>query len=47
VGYWQLALRERSGAPPPPRALVEASREPAWGEALASGRSLVRAPHSR
>jgi phosphinothricin acetyltransferase len=38
VGWWQLALRDRSGEPAPPRSPLEAQRDPGWNAALAAGR---------
>jgi phosphinothricin acetyltransferase len=43
VGWWQLPLRERRGAPQPPLALAEALRLPGFAAALAEGEALVRA----
>ena len=37
VGWWQLALRERTGTPDPPRSLADAQRDPEWVRALAAG----------
>lgn len=37
VGWWQLALRERTGMPDPPRSFADAQRDPEWGRALAAG----------
>jgi phosphinothricin acetyltransferase len=37
VGWWQLALRDRSGEPAPPRSPLEAQRDPGWNAALAAG----------
>jgi phosphinothricin acetyltransferase len=37
VGWWQLALRERTGTPDPPRSITEAQADPEWGRALAAG----------
>jgi len=37
VGWWQLALRERTGTPDPPRSLADARRDPEWEKALAEG----------
>jgi phosphinothricin acetyltransferase len=41
VGWWQLALRERTGTPDPPRSLAEAQRDPEWGRALAAGEGAL------
>jgi len=40
VGWWQLALRERTGEPAPPVSLGEALRNPAWEAALSAGEPL-------
>lgn len=37
VGSWQLALRERAGAPAPPLSLAEALSLPGWEAAMAAG----------
>jgi len=42
VGWWQLPLRERDGAPRPPLGLDEAARDPGWQDALASGLPRLR-----
>jgi L-amino acid N-acyltransferase YncA len=43
VGWWQLALRERTGTPDPPRSLADAQRDPGWATALAAGeRRMLR-----
>ena len=42
VGWWQLALRERTGEPVPPLTLAEAEARREWGPALASGLASVR-----
>jgi L-amino acid N-acyltransferase YncA len=42
VGWWQLPLRERVGAPAPPLTPAEAQSGPGWTEALEAGRALVR-----
>jgi phosphinothricin acetyltransferase len=41
VGWWELALGERTPVPPPPRPLAEVMNMPAWREALASGAAVV------
>ena len=41
VGWWQLPLRERTGAPDPPRSLGEAQRDPAWERAMAAGEATL------
>jgi len=42
VGWWQLALRERTGTPDPPRSLADAQRDPEWETALAAGERILR-----
>ena len=42
VGWWQLALRERTGEPAPPLSLAEAQRRSGWEAALAAGEPLLR-----
>ena len=42
VGWWQLALRERTGTPDPPRSMAEAQRDPEWETALAAGERILR-----
>ena len=37
VGWWQLELRERKGAPDEPLTPLEAGRNPAWAATLAGG----------
>ena len=41
VGYWELALQDRS-APAPPVGVPEVSETAAWAEAMASGEALLR-----
>jgi L-amino acid N-acyltransferase YncA len=42
VGWWQLPLRERTGAPAAPLSLAEAAALPAWPAALQSGLAALR-----
>jgi phosphinothricin acetyltransferase len=42
VGWWQLPLRERVGAPLPPLAPSEAKAAPGYAAALAAGAPLLR-----
>ena len=42
VGWWSLALRERTGEPAPPISFAEAQRNPVWEAALAAGEPLLR-----
>ena len=42
VGWWQLALRERTGTPDPPRSMADAQRDPEWETALAAGERILR-----
>jgi phosphinothricin acetyltransferase len=42
VGWWQLALRERTGTPDPPRSLADARRDPEWETALGAGERILR-----
>jgi phosphinothricin acetyltransferase len=42
VGWWQLSLRERAGAPIPPIALGLACTSPGWNAALAAGVPILR-----
>jgi phosphinothricin acetyltransferase len=44
VGWWQLALRERAGAPQPPTSFAALPQDTAWDAALASGLAHVRLP---
>jgi len=37
VGWWQLALRERTGEPAPPLSVADAARNPEWEAALVAG----------
>jgi len=37
VGWWQLALRERAGAPPPPLTIEELQAHRGWAAAVAAG----------
>jgi len=37
VGWWQLALRERTGEPAPPLSVADAARSPEWEAALVAG----------
>ena len=37
VGWWQLALRERTGGPAPPLSVADAARNPEWEAALVAG----------
>jgi L-amino acid N-acyltransferase YncA len=37
VGWWQLPLRDRCGAPPPLLSLTEAARLPTWAAAMSLG----------
>jgi L-amino acid N-acyltransferase YncA len=41
VGWWQLPLRERRGAPPALLSMEELRRAPAWEAALAEGARLL------
>ena len=43
VGWWQLPLRAREGAPRPPLTLEEAAAQPGWTEALQGGLVRLRA----
>jgi phosphinothricin acetyltransferase len=42
VGWWQLALRERTGEPAPPLSTADAQRQPGWSAALDTGLAAVR-----
>jgi phosphinothricin acetyltransferase len=42
VGWWQLALRERTGVPAPPLSPGEAETQPGWQDALQSGVQWIR-----
>ena len=41
VGWWQLALRERTGEPAPPLSVADAARSPEWEAALVAGEPLL------
>jgi L-amino acid N-acyltransferase YncA len=41
VGWWQLALRERTGTPVPPSSFDQARADEGWARALASGESAL------
>lgn len=43
VGWWQLALKPRTGDPAPPRALDDLRGSAGWDEALSAGVGLIRA----
>jgi L-amino acid N-acyltransferase YncA len=44
VGWWQLALRERTGEPAAPLTVAEAQARPEWVVAIASGLAFARHP---